>query len=354
MTRSQSEQGGPLSPQARDATDSGRRRDAPGTLHHVTNRGVARRGIFETEAEIRFFLSLVARAVRRGWWRVHVYTVLHTHFHLLVQVGDQSLSRTMRWTLFRYARRFNRTRRREGPLFTARFFSRPVRSLTYRRVVVGYIDDNPVAAGLTPSAAAYPHGSAKHYGESTGPLWLDEDLVNGLLYDILGRPREPGDYEMVFGGRGRPAQKWIVERRLKEDPGSADPMDDLLTAPADRIRSWLVSRAKLADGRELPPPVVTPQAVDDTLQRASSSNPTWKVRIETRASSGWQFLRVGLLHDMVRLTGGEIAARASLSRTQVYRRVRQHRRLLAANPDYASCCAKVLQEALRTDHGTTP
>ena len=351
MARRQSDQGGPPGAQARDVTDSGRRRDAPGTLHHVTNRGVARRGIFENEAEIRFFLSLVARAVRRGWWRVHVYTVLHTHFHLLVRVGDQSLSRTMRWVLFRYARRFNRTRRREGPLFTARFFSRPVRSLSYRRIVVGYIDDNAVAAGLTPSAAAYPHGSARHYRASTGPLWLDKDLVDGLFYDLLGRPGEPGDYEMVFGARGNPAQKWIVERRLQEAPGSDDPIDELLTAPPDRIRSWLVSRATLADGKDLPPPVVTPQAVENTLQHASSSNPTWKVRIETRASSGWQVLRVGLLHDMVRLTGGEIAARASLSRTQVYRRARQHRRLLAANPDYAARCAEVLQEALRIDHG---
>ena len=40
--------------------------DCPGMLHHVMNRGLARRTVFETKQDARFFLALLAREVRRG------------------------------------------------------------------------------------------------------------------------------------------------------------------------------------------------------------------------------------------------------------------------------------------------
>ena len=61
------------------------RLDCEGAWHHVMNRGIARRPIFEGRGDIRFFLSRVARAVRRGELEVHAYCVLPTHFHMLVR-----------------------------------------------------------------------------------------------------------------------------------------------------------------------------------------------------------------------------------------------------------------------------
>ena len=54
------------------------RYDAPGRLHHVMNRGIARRTVFETRADIRYFLALLAREVRAGrlevlCWRDHLH-----------------------------------------------------------------------------------------------------------------------------------------------------------------------------------------------------------------------------------------------------------------------------------------
>ncbi len=42
------------------------RNDGPDTWHHVMNRAIAKRSLFETSEDNRFFLSGVARAVRRG------------------------------------------------------------------------------------------------------------------------------------------------------------------------------------------------------------------------------------------------------------------------------------------------
>lgn len=38
--------------------------DAPGLLHHVMNRGIARRRVFETRRDMRYFLALLAVEVR--------------------------------------------------------------------------------------------------------------------------------------------------------------------------------------------------------------------------------------------------------------------------------------------------
>ena len=60
------------------------RRDAPGRWFHVMNRGIARRTVFESREDVRYFLSRVARAVRRGEIEVHSFCIMATHFHLLV------------------------------------------------------------------------------------------------------------------------------------------------------------------------------------------------------------------------------------------------------------------------------
>ena len=73
------------------------RYDAPGCLHHVRNRGIARRTVFETPADARHFLSLLTRARRKGWIEITAYSIMATHFHLLVRSVDGQLSASVRW-----------------------------------------------------------------------------------------------------------------------------------------------------------------------------------------------------------------------------------------------------------------
>jgi len=94
------------------------------------NRAVARRSLFETREDIRFFLAGVVRSIRRGELEVHSWCVLTTHFHMLVRSPKGQLSEAMRRIQNSYARYFNRKRRRDGPLHRGRFTSKPVESLT--------------------------------------------------------------------------------------------------------------------------------------------------------------------------------------------------------------------------------
>ncbi len=61
------------------------RNDEPGSWHHVLNRGLAKRPLFEDRVDVRYFLSRLAREVRRGRLELHAWCVLTTHFHLLVR-----------------------------------------------------------------------------------------------------------------------------------------------------------------------------------------------------------------------------------------------------------------------------
>jgi REP element-mobilizing transposase RayT len=128
--------------------------DEPGAWFHLGNRGVAKRTMFDTPEEIRYFLALLAREVRAGRLLVIAFCIMSTHFHLLVVSLRGQLSGSMQRVQNQYVRRFNRRRRRDGPLVRGRYFSRRVRTDRYRRCVVGYIDRNPVTAKIVTSPDA--------------------------------------------------------------------------------------------------------------------------------------------------------------------------------------------------------
>ncbi len=153
------------------------RGDSPDSWHHVINRGLAKRPLFETRADIRYFLSRLAREVRAGRIEVHSWCVLTTHFHLLIRSPVGELSEAMRLVQNAYSRWFNRRQKRDGALIRGRFFSKPVTSLQYRLQLVRYIDANPITARLVTRVGQYPYGSAHQYVHGHGPRWLTRQWV---------------------------------------------------------------------------------------------------------------------------------------------------------------------------------
>jgi hypothetical protein len=81
--------------------------DEPGAWLHVMNRGVARRTICEDRADFRYFLARLARAVRAGWFEVHAFALLGTHFHLLLRSPACQVWPGLRAAQNAHSRRFN-------------------------------------------------------------------------------------------------------------------------------------------------------------------------------------------------------------------------------------------------------
>ncbi|TDJ67468.1 MAG: hypothetical protein E2O39_14735 [Planctomycetota bacterium] len=172
------------------------RQDSPSTWHHVVQRAIARRPLFEDRVDIRFFLSRPVREVHEGRLEIHAWCVLTTHFHSLVRSPMGELAEAMRQAQHESSRFFNRRHRRDGSLIRGRFLSMPVKSLTYRCTLVRYIDFSAVEAGRVSAPWREPWGSAAQCVGGTGPRRLERSRVEDEVTSIAG----PGAFRAADRG----------------------------------------------------------------------------------------------------------------------------------------------------------
>ena len=325
------------------------RGDAPDTWHHVMNRGLARRTVFETDADCRKFLALVAIEVRRGRIELHADSLLATHFHLLVRSVTGELSRAMRNIQNGYARWFNRTRDRDGPLFRGRFLSRPVDSLEYRRTVVAYIHDNAVAAGIAANPTDHPWSSAFHIVRDRRPPWLATDWVEDELARRGCGASAEERLASAFPTRLDPEFRRWVEKQLHARLPDAPEDASIRYAGSPRVVRWMFRKARLADGTK-PFRRVTPAcAVEEVVEAARRKLGPILGCFRRRARDAWTSLRAGLLRRLAGCTHREIALRSGRHTSTSCRDVQDHQRLMQGFPRYehlaASLAASVLTAA---------
>ncbi|MCC7140042.1 MAG: transposase [Planctomycetes bacterium] len=324
--------------------------DRPGRLHHVMNRGIARRTVFESRRDKRVFLALLARAVRERRIELHAFVLLSTHFHLLVRSLDGNLSETLRRVQNVYVRWFNRTRRRDGPLFRGRFRSVPVDSAGHVRTLVRYIDDNAVEAGLAPVAAAYDFGSAvRHVAGLPRPRWLHRDLVDGPLLPLLaaGVPRAEA-YARAYPSRlPADARRW-VERRLLHPHRTPIALEDLATAAGSRVFAWMRRKARLADGTRPGLPLVRAESVARLVNEHRARAPGgWIHAGGQRPIALWDVALAGLLRSLAGETLVAIGRRLGTGRDGARRLHLEHRDALEHDVGYRGVVVELARRLLR-------
>ncbi|MBI5363836.1 MAG: transposase [Planctomycetes bacterium] len=327
------------------------RDDFPDQWHHLMNRGLAKRTLFESEDDLRYFLSRLAREVRARRLELHAFCVLTTHFHLLVRSPEGELSAAMQHMQNEYARWFNRTRRRDGPLYRGRFVSKPVESLAYRELLVRYIDANPVSAGLVTSAELYPHGSARWYAANRGPIWLERSWVERTVCRHAGIERyDPRRYAELFGPRDSKRSAELVERRLLRPGLEPDPLDELLHAAAGETRAWMQRKAALADGTTIGLPVCDEESVCAVVEEARARVGSWKVRGERKLVDAWPVATIGLLRELCGSTLADVGARTARTASNAWKLEGRHRRWMQEDEPYATRIGELAREAMVRCH----
>jgi len=166
----------------------------PGGIYHVSSRGTNREQIFFDDESRSCFLDQLARVVDRAGWTVYVYCLMTNHFHLVLQMPGDSLSRGMQILNGGYARKTNARLGRVRHLFQNRFSSTMIKRDSHLRESCRYVVLNPVRAGMCGRPEDWRWSSYRaSVGLAPAPAFLSVDSLLGLF------GRSPSQAQAAFG-----------------------------------------------------------------------------------------------------------------------------------------------------------
>jgi REP element-mobilizing transposase RayT len=142
----------------------------------VITRGNNKRAIFVEDGDRAFFCLTVTRIARKYGWTVLAYCLMDNHYHLVLSVGVQELSRGMQELNGGYATTFNLAHGRADHLFGRRFWNRKITTHASLLNTVRYVVQNPRAAGGSKKLEEYAWTSyAPTLGLAFPPIALARD-----------------------------------------------------------------------------------------------------------------------------------------------------------------------------------
>ncbi len=138
------------------------RKESEAGIYHVVSRGVGHQIIFEDDNDRKRYLDLLQKEAAEHRGEVLAWCLMDNHVHLLLQIGLDDLSESMRAINSAYAMYFNKRHERVGHLMQGRFKSEPVDSDEYLLAVVRYIHQNPEKEHIA-KTDEYPWSSYSEY-----------------------------------------------------------------------------------------------------------------------------------------------------------------------------------------------
>jgi REP element-mobilizing transposase RayT len=161
----------------------------PGT-YHVWRRTAGPIEMFRDDDDRTLFCNGLARAVEKMDWRLIAFVLMPTHFHLIVDVDQDTLQPGMQRIFGCYAQQFNLRWARTGHLKAGPYKIRTIHDDDGLVYCARYVARNPVRAGLCERPqdwvwSSYP-GSA---GYSRAFPFVDDRKLLGSFHEDPERAR---------------------------------------------------------------------------------------------------------------------------------------------------------------------
>lgn len=162
--------------------------DAPGYPRHLCIRGVDGMDCFRTDKDRHVFLHYLREALAHGGCSLNAFVLMTNHVHMLATpTAPGAVPVLMQAIGTRYARYFNTSHGRTGPLFGGRYWASLIETDRYFFATMRYIELNPVRARMVDAPDRYPWSS---YGHNAGIESRDELSFHS---QFLALGRTPAD-----------------------------------------------------------------------------------------------------------------------------------------------------------------
>jgi REP element-mobilizing transposase RayT len=112
---------------------------AVGCLYHVNANALDGLDLFRDEVDRMRFLDQLVEQVAKSDWTIFSYTLMTTHYHVLLQLREETLSSGFQRLHSLYARTSNRRHRRRGVLWQARYHDELIESDEHLYETIRYI-----------------------------------------------------------------------------------------------------------------------------------------------------------------------------------------------------------------------
>ncbi len=166
--------------QARERSESG--------IYHVVLRGINRQDIFYDDEDYQHFLETINQMKSEDQFIVYGYCLMTNHIHLLIKENTDTISRVMSRIGTSYARWYNQKYGRSGHVFQGRYGSECVENDAYLLIIIRYIHNNPVKAGMVQKPEEYKWSSIHaYYGCKEYPNRLSD---TSFILGIFNQDRE--------------------------------------------------------------------------------------------------------------------------------------------------------------------
>ncbi len=211
-------------------------------FYHVMFRGINHQSLFEEDIDYEQLLSILKTLIKSMGIEIHAYCLMSNHVHLLIRelsAGDISLF--MKRVLTKYAMYFNKKYERNGALIASRYKSVPVNVDGYFILLVRYIHQNPVKAGIVKKIQEYTFSSYREY--LNGSDWINTNFSLSMvskdewknLHKILGNE----DFDIS----GKISQNEMqIRQKILEITNGREPLE-IMSYPREE-RNQIIRRLK--------------------------------------------------------------------------------------------------------------
>jgi REP element-mobilizing transposase RayT len=160
---------------------------AIGETYHVNGKAVHGTKLFVDESDRFLFLRMLEEQMRKSDWCVLAYSLMTTHYHLLLRLRGPTLSSGFHRFNSIYARAYNRRHGRRGALWQRRFFDSIVSVEGHLYESIRYVALNAPRANVCGRPEDWPWCS---YGAAIGHVRPDPLVDERALLELFGTRRD--------------------------------------------------------------------------------------------------------------------------------------------------------------------